>query len=105
MPASELAGERRRLHLDEMDDAALDLRDRLLGDDDDVEVREGDAFEDQRGEVVAFTQLGKPRTGKTLKPSKGHRGTPPSSGHQAEHSLGEASHASAPDISVRVAPP
>ena len=40
------------------DDAPLDLRDRLLRDDDDVPVLELDALEDERHEVVALLQLG-----------------------------------------------
>ena len=47
----------RRLVVVEPHDAALDLRDRLLRDDDDVPVLEVDPVRDQRGEVVALAQL------------------------------------------------
>ena len=40
--------------------APFDLRDRLLRDDDDVEVGELDTLGDEVGEVVAFAQLGDP---------------------------------------------
>src|SRR5205814_3013257 len=55
--ARELACPLRRHDVVETDDAALDLRDGLLGDDDDVAVLELRALGDERGEVVAFLQL------------------------------------------------
>ena len=58
--AGDLARPLRRLDVVEADDASLDLRDRLLRDDDDVAVLELDALEDQRREVVPFAQLGEP---------------------------------------------
>ena len=46
-----------RLDSGELDDAALDLRDRLLRDDDDVPVCELASLGDQRSEVVSLLQL------------------------------------------------
>ena len=66
--ARDLARTLRRLDVVEPHDATLDLRDRLLRDDDDVAVLELDALEDQRREVVPFAKLGNPVTGKTEKP-------------------------------------
>ena len=59
--ARDLPCELRGLDGVETHDASFDLRDRLLRDDDDVEVRELDALGDECGEVVAFAQLGDPR--------------------------------------------
>jgi hypothetical protein len=56
--ACDLDRARRRLDPVQAHDAALDLRDRLLRDDDDVVVLELDAIEHERGEVVALAQLG-----------------------------------------------
>src|SRR5207253_7746276 len=44
-------------------DAPLDLRDRLLGDHDDVALLEHNALRDQRAEVVALGHLGQPLDG------------------------------------------
>ena len=55
--AGDLARLLRRLDSVERDDAPLDLRDRLLRDDDDVAVLELDPLDDQRREVVALAQL------------------------------------------------
>ena len=54
---------RRRLELVEHHDAALRLRDRLLGDHEHVAVLERDGAGDQRREVVALAHLGQPEHG------------------------------------------
>jgi hypothetical protein len=54
----ELARALRWLDVVEPDEAAFDLRDRLLRDDDDVAVLERRSVGDQRAEVVALAQLG-----------------------------------------------
>ena len=56
-PASSRACSR-RLDVGEGDHASLDLRDRLLRDDDDVAVLELDALGDERREIVSLAQLG-----------------------------------------------
>ena len=57
-------------------DASLDLRDRLLCDDDDVVLLELDAFDDQRGEVVSGPQLGNPRDGEDAEAAVAAHGRP-----------------------------
>ena len=57
LAGSELAGLLGRLDSGELDDAALDLRDRLLREDDDVPVSELASLGDQRSEVVSLPQL------------------------------------------------
>src|SRR5438034_1306320 len=61
--AGDLARALRRLDRVEAEDAALDLRDRLLRDDDDVPVLELDALDDQLREVVVLVQLRDPLDG------------------------------------------
>ena len=61
--AGELARPLRRLDVREVDDATLDLRDRLLRDDEDVVVLEARLrarVDDERGEIVALLELRDP---------------------------------------------
>ena len=67
--ARELARLLRRLDPGERHDAALDLRDGLLRDDDHVAVRELGPLGDERREVVSLAQLREsPRPAVTVKP-------------------------------------
>src|SRR5207237_6163099 len=61
--AGDLARTLGRLDIVELHDATLDLRDRLLRDDDDVAVLELCALCNQRGQIVALPQLWQPFDG------------------------------------------
>ena len=62
--AGELARTLGRLDAGELDDATLDLRDRLLGDDEDVVLLEARAacsrLDEERGEIVSLLELRDP---------------------------------------------
>ena len=58
--AGELAGLLRRLDVRQRDDSSLDLRHRLLRDDDDVTVPQVSSCRDQRREIVPLPQLREP---------------------------------------------
>ena len=74
--AGDLSRARGRLDVVEAHDASLDLRNSLLGDDDDVVLLEADALDDQRRQVVAGPQLGDPRDGEDGEAAIGDQGSP-----------------------------
>ena len=61
--AGDLPRALRRLGVVEANDPSLDLRDRLLRDDDDVVLLEPDPLGNERSEVVAGPELWDPRDG------------------------------------------